>query len=77
LLNAHQSGYPRKRRKSCRGLMTAGIVGAGIMGQLMAFGLVNAGWEVTLFDPEMHNNCSQAAAGLLAPLLLNLKKIRR
>lgn len=48
--------------------MTAGIVGAGIMGQLLAFGLVNAGWEVTLFDPEVHNNCSQAAAGLLAPV---------
>lgn len=30
--------------------MKAGIVGAGIMGRLLAFNLVNAGWDVSLFD---------------------------
>lgn len=47
--------------------MRAGIAGAGIMGQLMAFMLVNDGWDVTLFDPLDAANCSHAAAGLLTP----------
>jgi len=47
--------------------MKAGIAGGGIMGQLLAFSLINAGWNVTLFDREMKNNCSMAAAGLLTP----------
>lgn len=48
--------------------MKAGIAGAGILGQLLAFALINAGWEVTLFDFKKRRNCSEAAAGLLAPI---------
>lgn len=54
--------------------MDAGIVGAGIMGRLLAFKLLHAGWQVTLFDqnPQTSNdavmNCSMAAAGLLTPI---------
>lgn len=48
--------------------MRAGIVGAGIMGQLLALELINSGWDVTLFDPNSTNNCSMVAAGLLTPI---------
>lgn len=48
--------------------MKVGIAGAGIMGQLLAFSLINLGWKVTLFDPAPQNNCSMAAAGLLCPV---------
>jgi glycine oxidase len=48
--------------------MKAGIAGGGIMGQLLAFSLINAGWDVTLFDYGIKNNCSMAAAGLLTPV---------
>lgn len=48
--------------------MKAGIVGAGIMGRLIAFYLVNAGWQVTLFDHNDSDNCSMSAAGLLTPV---------
>lgn len=51
--------------------MKAGIVGAGILGRLMALELVEAGWSVTLFDQHPHmdmDNCSMAAAGLLTPV---------
>lgn len=48
--------------------MQAGIVGAGIMGRLLALALHNAGWQVSLFDQQTENmNCSTAAAGLLSP----------
>jgi glycine oxidase len=49
--------------------MKAGIAGAGIMGQLLALFLIREGWDVTLFEQNMHtsDNCSHAAAGLLAP----------
>lgn len=44
------------------------VVGAGIMGCLLALRLHNDGWQVTLFEAESaFNNCSYAAAGLLAP----------
>lgn len=50
--------------------MRAGIVGAGIMGRLLAFALHNAGWQVSLFDRSNENmNCSTSAAGLLTPFL--------
>ncbi len=49
-------------------MMKAGIIGDGIMGQLIAFSLENAGWKVSLFGLENPNNCSQAAAGLLTPV---------
>lgn len=51
--------------------MKAGIAGAGLMGRLLAFLLVNAGWKVTLFDRTADtatDNCSFAAAGLLTPI---------
>src|SRR5262249_23317541 len=45
---------------------------AGIMGRLLAFNLVQAGWQVVLFDQnatdEKNASCSQAAAGLLTPI---------
>lgn len=47
--------------------MRAGIAGGGIMGQLLAFALLNRGWKVSLFDSGQ-NNCSLAAAGLLTPI---------
>ena len=48
--------------------MKAGIAGAGILGQLLAFALLKAGWEVTLFDFKKRRNCSEVAAGLLTPI---------
>jgi len=48
--------------------MRAGIAGGGVMGQLLAFSLMNEGWEVSLFDQGKANNCSMAAAGLLTPV---------
>lgn len=51
--------------------MKAGVVGAGIMGQLLALSLQNEGWQVTLFDQNSRtsllSNCSGVAAGLLTP----------
>ncbi|MBI2786159.1 MAG: FAD-dependent oxidoreductase [Legionella longbeachae] len=47
----------------------AAVVGAGIMGCLLALRLHNEGWQVTLYEAEKtFNNCSAAAAGLLAPM---------
>lgn len=48
--------------------MRAGVVGEGIMGQLLAFALINAGWDVTLFGSGEKDTCSMAAAGLLTPV---------
>ena len=48
--------------------MKAGIVGAGIMGRLLAFALYHAGWQVSIFEQQDENNCSMAAAGLLTPV---------
>jgi glycine oxidase len=49
--------------------MQAGVVGAGIMGRLLALVLHNAGWQVTVFEQNaQETNCSAAAAGLLAPI---------
>lgn len=47
----------------------AAVVGAGIMGSLLSMRLHHEGWQVTLFEAESSfNNCSHAAAGLLAPM---------
>lgn len=48
--------------------MNVGIVGAGIMGRLLAFALTNAGHEVSLYDKDSETSCSMAAAGMLAPV---------
>lgn len=51
--------------------MRAGIIGGGIMGKLLAYYLVNAGWQVSVFDKDNEqgiDNCSIAAAGLLTPI---------
>src|SRR5580698_1037150 len=49
--------------------MKAGIVGCGIMGQLLALSLQEHGWDITLFDKhDGKMNCSMAAAGLLTPV---------
>ena len=48
---------------------SAGIVGAGIMGRMVALELVESGWTVTLFDrdlPKCPSSCSLSAAGMLA-----------
>ncbi|APR99745.1 FAD-dependent oxidoreductase [Pajaroellobacter abortibovis] len=50
--------------------MEAGIAGAGIVGRLLAFSLLHAGWKVSLFDQdtkEGRKSCSGVAAGLLTP----------
>ncbi|OAI49165.1 thiamine biosynthesis protein thio [Gammaproteobacteria bacterium SCGC AG-212-F23] len=48
--------------------MNAAIVGAGILGKLLAWSLQRAGWQITLIDAGKTQNCSQAAAGLLTPV---------
>ncbi len=51
--------------------MKVAVVGAGIMGRLIAFELVNSGYQVSLFDRDDEHgtlSCSHAAAGLLAPI---------
>jgi glycine oxidase len=50
--------------------MNIGIVGAGIIGRLLAFTLVRSGHRVTLYDKTNRfdrNTASQVAAGMLAP----------
>ncbi len=47
-----------------------GIVGAGILGRLLAFFCVKQGWQVNLFDsgsPDGRQSCSHVAAGMLSP----------
>ncbi|MGB5098895.1 MAG: FAD-dependent oxidoreductase, partial [Porticoccaceae bacterium] len=50
--------------------MHAAIAGAGLMGRLMAWRLLRAGWRVSLFerDPEgTESAAAYTAAGMLAP----------
>lgn len=47
--------------------MRAGIVGGGIAGKLLAFRLLQLGWQISLFEQSPHN-CSMSAAGLLTPV---------
>ncbi len=49
---------------------TAGIVGAGVMGRLLALELNEHGWDVTIFDRngvEGRDSCSWTGAGMIAP----------
>lgn len=51
--------------------MQAGIVGAGLMGRLLAWRLSLSGWEVTLFDKDSkggQRSAAYAAAGMLSPV---------
>lgn len=50
--------------------MHAGIVGAGLMGRLLAWRLQQAGWQITLFDKggeHAERSAAFVAAGMLSP----------
>lgn len=50
--------------------MQIGIVGAGLIGRLLAFECLQRGWKVTLFDQDARtgkNSCGWVAAGMIAP----------
>ncbi len=50
---------------------TVGIVGAGLLGRLLALTLRQRGWQVSLFDkdgPTVPNSCGYAGAGMLSPI---------
>lgn len=52
-------------------MLKIAIVGAGIMGRLLAFCLVHEGHQISIFDQDKDeeiNSCSMAAAGLLTPV---------
>ncbi|WP_228488858.1 glycine oxidase ThiO [Raineyella fluvialis] len=44
------------------------VVGAGVIGLATAWELLEAGWDVTVCDPEPMSGASFAAAGMLAPV---------
>ncbi len=49
--------------------MRAGIAGAGLLGRLLAWRLIQKGWEVTLFDkndPSGQGSAAYAAGGMLS-----------
>ena len=51
--------------------MTIAIIGAGLIGRLIALSLLRTGENITLFDKDnklAHNSAAYAAAGLLTPL---------
>lgn len=51
-------------------MRSIGIVGAGIIGRLLALNLLQNGWHVVLFDVDSQEgkaSCSYAAAGMLSP----------
>ncbi|QHG92482.1 glycine oxidase ThiO [Coxiella endosymbiont of Amblyomma sculptum] len=51
--------------------MKAGIVGAGLIGRLLAWRLISSGWKVTLFDKDDkcgRKSTAYAAAGMLSPV---------
>jgi glycine oxidase len=50
---------------------TVAIVGAGILGRVLAFWLIQQRWHVSIFDRSdsgASNSCSYAAAGMLCPI---------
>ena len=52
-------------------MKTIGIIGAGLIGRLIALQLIRQGYQVTLFDKDKktaRNSAAYAAAGLLTPL---------
>ena len=51
-------------------MKSAGIIGAGLMGRLLAMHLIESGWQVSLFDKDDHagkQSCGMTAAGMLSP----------
>ncbi len=49
---------------------SVGIAGAGLTGRLLAFALLQKGWQITLFDSDQRTGGQSAAvvaAGMLAP----------
>ncbi|MBY0403309.1 MAG: FAD-dependent oxidoreductase, partial [Cyanobacteria bacterium] len=47
-----------------------GILGAGLLGRLLAVQLVASGWSVHIFEkdsPHTHSSCGHVGAGMLAP----------
>ncbi|MEU1985025.1 glycine oxidase ThiO [Nocardia sp. NPDC019395] len=47
---------------------TVAVVGGGVIGLAVAWRAAEAGWAVTLFDPEPGSGASWVAGGMLAPL---------
>lgn len=50
---------------------TVGIVGAGLMGRLLALALAEQDWRVSLFEKDgatVPNSCGYAGAGMLSPI---------
>jgi glycine oxidase len=50
---------------------TVGIVGAGLLGRLLALALSGQGWQVSMFDkdgPTVPHSCAYAGAGMLSPI---------
>ncbi|WP_068278766.1 glycine oxidase ThiO [Aldersonia kunmingensis] len=45
-----------------------GIVGGGVVGLGIAWRAAEAGWSVTLYDPDLGRGASWVAGGMLAPL---------
>lgn len=53
-----------------KGGKTAGIIGAGLLGRLLAVMLSEQGWQVTLYDRDSSQgtqSCGYVGAGMLAP----------
>lgn len=48
--------------------MKVAIVGAGIIGRLLALRLLQVGHDITLYDQGERRSCSMTAAGMLAPV---------
>lgn len=47
---------------------TLAVVGGGVIGLSTAWRAALAGWQVTLFDPDLAHGASWVAGGMLAPL---------
>lgn len=50
---------------------TVGIVGAGLMGQVLAYTLAQQGWRVSLIErdgPTVPHSCAYMGAGMLSPV---------
>jgi glycine oxidase len=50
---------------------SVGIVGAGLMGRILALRLADQGWQITLFDrdtPDGTRSCGYVGAGMLSPI---------